>query len=139
MTSIKPPMGPSGAGFVPEAAVDSASLATDPATAATATKIDAPGSAQPAAAGAVGPGQAGAAQAVAAGELGGAADAVQSLAAAIERGELSFAQALDHVVGAAVQGLSAQLSELDRTDLTAVLQHALAHDPTFAALRDEQG
>jgi hypothetical protein len=133
MTSIKPPLGPPTAGLVPEAALDSASLATDP------TAVS-PTAAQPAATGPVAPdapSQAGAAQHVATAEAG-AADPVQTLAAAVERGELSFAQAVDQVVGGAVNGLSAQLSELDRADLTALLQHALAHDPTFAALRDEQ-
>lgn len=136
MTSIKPPVGPSSAGFIPEAAVDSASLVTDPATAA---KVGAPDPSAPGVTGAMGAGQAGAAQAVAAAERGTGVDAAQTLAAAVSRGELSYAQALDRVVEGAVQGLSAQLSDLDRADLTAVLQHALAHDPTLAALRDEQG
>ena len=133
MTSIKPPLGSPTAGLVPEAALDSASLATDPAAVS-------PTAAQAAATGPVAPSQASAAQHVATVATGeaGAADPVQTLAAALERGELSFAQAVDQVVGGAVEGLSAHLSELDRADLTALLQHALAHDPTFAALRDEQ-
>jgi hypothetical protein len=61
------------------------------------------------------------------------------LAAAVERGQLSMAQAIDQLVDHTVDGLGQHLSEAERLDLSDLLQGALSSDPTFGAMRGEQG
>lgn len=66
-------------------------------------------------------------------------DPAAALAAAVERGQLSMAQAIDQLVDLTVDGMAEHLSEAERLELSEVLQLALTSDPTFSAMRGEQG
>lgn len=114
MTSIKPPLPP----VIP---------GTDPMSGATG-----PAGAE----GASGPAQVGGASpagAVAGAVAAGPADPIAELAAAIARGELSAAQAIDQLVDRALAGVSAHLDSAQRAELAGVLHAALDGDP---AVRD---
>jgi hypothetical protein len=66
-------------------------------------------------------------------------DPAGALAAAVERGQLSMAQAIDQLVDLTVDGMAEHLSEAERLELSEMLQLALTSDPTFSAMRGEQG
>jgi hypothetical protein len=66
-------------------------------------------------------------------------DPAGALAAAVERGQLSLAQAIDQLVDLTVDGMAEHLSEAERIELSEVLQLALTSDPTFSTMRGEQG
>jgi hypothetical protein len=111
MTSIKPPLppvvsgpdslaGPSGAESVEKAAGTAGSGAAAPAG-----SVGGVGSA-------------------------GQADPIAELAAAIARGELSPAQAMDQLVDRALAGVSAHLDSAQRAELAGVLRAALDGDPS---------
>jgi len=112
MTSIKPPVPPVIPGAIES--VESATRAESSGAAAQAAGV------QPA--GPVGP--------------SGQADPIAELAAAIARGELSAAQAMDRMVDRALAGVSAHLDGAQRAELAGVLRAALDGDP---AVRDALG
>jgi hypothetical protein len=117
MTSIKPPLPPVISGTEPLAGADAA------------TSVER----------ATGPAQAGAtapSSAVGGAGLAGQADPIAELAAAIARGELSAAQAMDHLVDRALAGVSVHLDAAQRAELAGVLRAALDGDP---AVRDALG
>jgi hypothetical protein len=111
MTSIKPPLPPVVSG--PDSL----------AGASGAESVEK--AAGPAASGAAAP----------AGSVGGVgaagqADPIAELAAAIARGELSPAQAMDVLVDRALAGVSAHLDSAQRAELAGVLRAALDGDPS---------
>lgn len=61
------------------------------------------------------------------------------LARAVERGQLSMAQAVDRLVEMTVGSLPGKLTELERAELSELLSQAIANDPTLRALRNEPG
>lgn len=109
MSSIKPPVGLSGALGSPEAAAADA-LADLGAAVGT-------GAAEPVAA-------------------TGATDALAEVARAVAEGTLSVEAAVEHLVERAVGPLAASLSPVEREELVTLLRDVLAHDPALGALRE---
>jgi hypothetical protein len=66
-------------------------------------------------------------------------DPVAGLLKEMEAGRLGMDQAVDQLVGHALESVGKQLSAAERAELTGMLRDALAHDPTLLALRDERG
>lgn len=136
MTSIKPPLPP----VVPLDPAQGSSGVDSAESTAGAERAAAPASvgAERAGAGAPAPGPGGVGGAAPAGQAGPApqADPIAELAAAITRGELSAAQAMDRLVDRALAGVSAHLDGAQRAELAAVLRAALDGDP---AVRDALG
>lgn len=116
MTSIKPPVAP---------AVGPTGLESVESAESVGATSSASGS--PAAAGVSGVGGAAAS---------GQADPIAELAAAIARGELSAAQAMDRLVDRALANVAAHLDGAQRAELASVLRAALDGDP---AVRDALG
>jgi hypothetical protein len=114
MTSIKPPLPPVISGSGPLAGAESVEQASGPAQAGAAAPTGAVGGAGAA----------------------GQADPIAELAAAIARGELSAAQAMDRLVDRALAGVSAHLDAAQRAELAGVLRASLDGDP---AVRDALG
>jgi hypothetical protein len=110
MTSIKPPLPPAVPGTDSSAGAAGVEGVADPAktgAAAPTTGVDPVGAAGAA----------------------GQADPIAELAAAIARGELSAAQAMDRLVDRALAGVSAHLDAAQRAELAGVLRAALDGDP----------
>lgn len=108
MSSIKPPVGLSGALATPETAA--AETVAELGTAA----------------------RTGAAEAVTA---PGATDALAEIARAVAEGTLSVDAAVEHLVERAVGPLTASLTAVEREELVTLLRDVLAQDPALGALR----
>ncbi|HKU39810.1 MAG TPA: hypothetical protein VJR89_16735 [Polyangiales bacterium] len=61
------------------------------------------------------------------------------LAKAVEAGQLTMTQAVERLVQQTLGSLPGPLTELERLELSQLLQNAVAQDPTLRAMRDEQG
>jgi len=59
------------------------------------------------------------------------------LARAVERGQLSMAQAVDQLVEGTVGSLPGRLTDLERAELSELLRQAVVTDPTLSALGNE--
>jgi hypothetical protein len=142
MTSIKPPTGPH-TGPIPAALEPRESgHGADPVVGPGATRVQGPqlstASSAPSASVAGLEAVAGAAGAQTAPAAAGPG-ALSALAQAVERGQLSMTQAVDQLVERTVGGMRGQLTELERSELSALLRQAAQDDPALRALRDEQG
>lgn len=58
------------------------------------------------------------------------------LAKAVEAGQLTMSEAVERLVEGTV-GLSRQLTELERAELSELLRSAVANDPALSALQDD--
>jgi hypothetical protein len=117
MTSIKPPLPPPAPAIEPPSGVESVESTIGVASSSGAAP----------AGGVAAVGGAGAA---------GQADPIAELAAAIARGELSAAQAMDQLVDRALANVATHLDGTQRAELAGVLRAALDGDP---AVRDALG
>lgn len=124
MTTIKPPIGPfTTVPHTTDAASGLGSLET------TRGAVPSGGVSSPHVGQAGQAGQTGSAQPV----------GLVDLARAVETGQLSMSQAVERLVEQTLGNLPGPLTELERLELTQLLQNAVAQDPTLRALRDEQG
>jgi hypothetical protein len=60
------------------------------------------------------------------------------LARAVETGQLTMGQAVERLVEGTVGSLPAQLTELERAELSELLRQAVANDPALSAMGEEQ-
>jgi hypothetical protein len=118
MTAIKPPAGPSNT--LPHTVGELQSGVTTTALDGPDSLLG-PGTTSPPASGV---------------DPGNRVDLVE-LARAVERGQLNMAQAVDRLVEGTVGCLPGQLTDLERSELSALLRQAVETDPTLSALRNE--
>jgi hypothetical protein len=128
MTSIKPPDGRSGPGPVGPAAHKREADAPERVGPGFREKLE-------------GASSAGSAKPTSTHGAGAAtsADPVGELAQAVRAGSLSAEQAIERLVERAATAMARNLSEAQRTELTAVLRAALQSDPALRELREALG